>query len=66
MYSIKRRSWKHNFQSTRRSNERLIRSEESGVYRRLHSNPVLNTDTEGAIESVRVNGVFVLSGLNFK
>ena len=35
-------------------------------------NPVLNTDTSlkgtlrGAIESVRVNGVFVLSGLNLE
>ena len=28
-----------------------------------HSNPV-NTDTEGAIENVRTNGVSVLSGLN--
>ena len=35
-----------------------------------HNNKVqanlVNTDTEGAIESVRVNGVSVLSGLNLE
>ena len=29
----------------------------------MQSNPV-NTDTEGAIESVRINGVSVLTGRN--
>ena len=31
----------------------------------MQSNPV-NTDTEGAIESVRINGVSVLSRLNLE
>ena len=32
---------------------------------KLQSNPV-NTGTEGAIESVHINGVSVLSGLNLE
>ena len=39
-------------------------SKDLGI-KKLQSNPV-NPDTEGVIESVRINGVSVLSGLNFK
>ena len=38
--------------------------QDSGI-KKLQSNPI-KTDTERVIESVRINGVSVLSGLNFK